>query len=695
MKNNSNTIPFLLCNDNENNNDITTIINNNSNDNTKKRKDMEFSQSMKRKRKKNSVSAKMINNNGLFSYLFFNKNENDNNKKTFPKLWNEDEFLKTLPVKLYPHQNEAIRWMNGIESSYKLQQEPKKDLSMIDIEKQDKNNKLLDHHYNYQQQSKHVGGILGDVMGLGKTIISLALIHYDNFCYENRNVNTIDNENECIISSSIFSQKPPYFNLVITTLSLLDHWYNEASERMKLQNVFIYHSSNRIEQFKKIMNDISLNNYSSCTFIIITTYNVIQKDFKDKEKSPLFQFVWHRILMDEAHESRNPKSKTFHAMKEFKTKSLWCITGTPIINYPGDLRILSLLCTPKSPLNYQKSLETMRWKKKYLLRRTKSMINIPPIEYIDKWVSMECIEEKTFYNDLEKFAINQHDNLISKKELNTQYYMILQLLLRLRQCCNHPLLYKGNHYTKALLGNSKHCENEIININNEENDEDIDDDDDENNIINKDYCEKLSNHKMEINSFLDNNTFQFQRNSSLFYSEKIKCLFNIMEEIYNEDPMIKTVIFSHFTTMLDILEAIFIEKGHLVVRYDGRRENKEIRKKNLQLFRNDPQYKILIASMKAGGVGMNLLPATRIIIFEPWWNQSVELQAADRIHRIGQNFPVKIYRILTKKTIEEEIIIHQQKKQKQQNIIFNTTTVQTIDIHDIETLFCRMKKRQL
>jgi SNF2 family DNA or RNA helicase len=103
------------------------------------------------------------------------------------------------------------------------------------------------------------------------------------------------------------------------------------------------------------------------------------------------------VLLDEAHIARNPKTSTFKALKGsnmhslahkigFKTKALFCITGTPIVNYPDDVRILSTLCTPSNPLTYGSVMQEILWKQQFLLRRTKEMLNIPSITHRDEWI---------------------------------------------------------------------------------------------------------------------------------------------------------------------------------------------------------------------------------------------------------------------------------------------------------------------
>ena len=86
------------------------------------------------------------------------------------------------------------------------------------------------------------------------------------------------------------------------------------------------------------------------------------------------------------------------------------------------------------------------------------------------------------------------------------------------------------------------------------------------------------------------------------------------------------------------------------------------RKDQVEKFNKDPELKIFLISIKAGGLGLNLTEADYVFILDPWWNPAVEAQAIDRTHRIGQTRPVFAYRLVAKNTIEERILELQQSK---------------------------------
>jgi superfamily II DNA/RNA helicase len=118
----------------------------------------------------------------------------------------------------------------------------------------------------------------------------------------------------------------------------------------------------------------------------------------------------------------------------------------------------------------------------------------------------------------------------------------------------------------------------------------------------------------------------------------------------------KILIFSQMTQLLNILERYFIFKGLKYLRLDGGTKSEE-RARQIELFsKNDEDYMIFILSTRAGGLGLNLQSADTVIIFDSDWNPQMDIQAQDRAHRIGQKHEVKVFRLISKNTIEEGIL---------------------------------------
>ena len=136
----------------------------------------------------------------------------------------------------------------------------------------------------------------------------------------------------------------------------------------------------------------------------------------------------------------------------------------------------------------------------------------------------------------------------------------------------------------------------------------------------------------------------------------------MLHELLHEhiDSGHKVLLFSQFTSILSVIEKYLKEQNISYEYLDGTTRNRQQRVDN---FNNDDNIKIFLLSLKAGGTGLNLTSADTVIIYDPWWNPAVELQAADRTHRIGQTRPVNSMKLLVRDSIEEKILRLQEKKQ--------------------------------
>ncbi|CAI6098109.1 unnamed protein product [Clonostachys chloroleuca] len=141
-------------------------------------------------------------------------------------------------------------------------------------------------------------------------------------------------------------------------------------------------------------------------------------------------------------------------------------------------------------------------------------------------------------------------------------------------------------------------------------------------------------------------------------SAKIRELIKILQ---NEAKEHKFIVFSQFTSMLDLVEPFLYNEGLVFTRYDGSMKNDQ-REESLSRLRKDAKTRILLCSLKCGSLGLNLTAATRVVIIEPFWNPFIEEQAIDRVHRLTQTVDVIVYKITAKDTIEERIVDLQEKK---------------------------------
>lgn len=145
-------------------------------------------------------------------------------------------------------------------------------------------------------------------------------------------------------------------------------------------------------------------------------------------------------------------------------------------------------------------------------------------------------------------------------------------------------------------------------------------------------------------------------------STKLEALLEELSKTRTEDRTLKTLIFSQFTTMLDIIARRLQLSGFKYVRIAGSM-TPVARDNTIKHFNNDPECTVFLISLKAGGVALNLVEASRVILCSPWWNPATELQAMDRAHRLGQHRPIQVTRLIIENSIESRILELQKKKE--------------------------------
>lgn len=144
-------------------------------------------------------------------------------------------------------------------------------------------------------------------------------------------------------------------------------------------------------------------------------------------------------------------------------------------------------------------------------------------------------------------------------------------------------------------------------------------------------------------------------------SAKVVSLIKHLRELRQENPTMKTVVFSQFTSFLSIIEPALTRANMRFLRLDGSTSQKA-RAALLNEFKDSKKFTVLLLSLKAGGVGLNLTSAKRVFMMDPWWSFAVEAQAIDRVHRMGQEDEVKVYRFIVKGSVEERMLKIQDRK---------------------------------
>jgi SNF2 family DNA or RNA helicase len=156
-----------------------------------------------------------------------------------------------------------------------------------------------------------------------------------------------------------------------------------------------------------------------------------------------------------------------------------------------------------------------------------------------------------------------------------------------------------------------------------------------------------------------------------------------LEQVLEEGH--KALVFSQFTSLLDIVRKR-LDADQTVYEYlDGQTRDRQAR---VERFQNDPDCKLFLISLKAGGVGLNLTAAGYVFLLDPWWNPAVEAQAIDRAHRIGQTKQVFAYRLIASDTVEEKVLELQKSKRDLASAIISAdnSLIRNLKKEDVEML---------
>lgn len=497
------------------------------------------------------------------------------------------------------------------------------------------------------------GGILADQMGLGKTveIIALLVSNPSDLARAPRIRYTKDRKLRCKAT------------LVVAPLTIVDQWKDEIERHTRPSlSVHVYQGSRRIRELEKLLE------YD----VVVTTYNTLSNEFRDMERkgrenmSPLFQLCFHRIVLDEAHNIKNPNSQQAKAVTYVAAERRWAVTGTPIQNHIDDLFSLFRFVRVEPHGDH-------KWWNKYvskpfekdetraqavstldvlirdlILRRTKSKtINGKKILDLPKkhvhLVKLKLSKgEEEFYLKFHRDSKEEFEGLIREDNAMKNYASILQLLLYLRQICCHPSLVLSSYMKKrdnATIRRSlgEFCQNQPPAVR------------DAVFPMMPKVLEAVDSGDIDLREYLR----QYWRGST-----KINALARYLNEIKHST---KSVIFSQWTSMLDLVQIAMDKNGIRCARLDGTMSRVQ-REEAVQTFKNDPNISACLVSLKVGGVGLNLVWATHVFLLDPWWNPAVEEQAIDRVHRIGQNKEVTVIRFIVKDSVEERILELQKRK---------------------------------
>ena len=569
-----------------------------------------------------------------------------------------------------------------------------------------------------QEDGEYSGGVLADEMGMGKTIQMIALFMND------------------------MSKRP---NLVVGPTVSLIQWKNEiemhTGGRLK---VLLFHGANRLSSPEEV------NKYD----VILTSYAVLESCYRKqnygfkrqnqlkREKSPLHNTQFYRVILDEAHNIKDRTSGTARAANQLKTYKRWCMTGTPLQNRIGEMysliRFMKLdpffkyFCTKcecsseewlfsdwrhcdicgHAPMvhtnffnhfmlkNIQKygiegdgllSFQNIRLMlDNIMLRRTKMEraddLGLPP-RVVEIRSDRFNEEEKDLYTSLYSDSKRRFNDYVAQGVVLNNYANIFTLITRMRQLADHPDIVLKKVGSNQIYDNvdgaiicqlcddegedaiESKCHHHFCRMCIQEYIESYDGDE---NKLECPVCHialsiDLQQPAIEVDeelvakSSIVNRIKQGSHGGDWKSSTKIEALVEELYKLRSDRHTIKSIVFSQFTSMLDLVYWRLRRAGFETVKLQGSMSPQQ-RDNTIRFFSENVNVEVFLVSLKAGGVALNLTEASQVFILDPWWNPSVEWQSMDRVHRIGQKRPIRITRFCVEDSIELKIIELQEKK---------------------------------
>lgn len=372
--------------------------------------------------------------------------------------------------------------------------------------------------------------------------------------------------------------------------------------------------------------------------ILLTTYETCAAELEKKPDKQgntlpdLFNVAYYRVILDEAQTVRNPKSKAFKAVTKLESKHRLALTGTPFVNKPEDVHSLLSFCGVQPladpaffklhisfPIQDRKraGLTRLRTALAYTaLRRTKDVANI---ELVKKTVQICHVdfpdgEHKKIHDAMFLSAQSAFEGSINGagKEYTengegvdaVSHQAMFEMLLRVRQACCHGNLVPKDRYERAAA-----IMNQLTN------------EDGSRKKLTAAEGNRLID-QLQIGDNDDTKPTAINTGKDIGHSPKMIAILNTIEEMANDE---KGIIFSEWTSFLDIVEIGLKEAGHEFTRLDGSM-SMESRIDAMESFSNCDNIRFILCSLKAAGTGINLTRANVVFMTSPWWNDAVEAQ---------------------------------------------------------------------
>lgn len=387
-------------------------------------------------------------------------------------------------------------------------------------------------------------------------------------------------------------------SLVVATTSLMVNWKNEAAQFTPDLKVLVLHGKDRAEHFDKI----------ATADIILTTYPLIVRD-----RDILLAHDYHLLVLDEAQFIKNPKAQAHQVARQLKARHRLSLTGTPLENHLGELWAQFDFLLPG------------------LLGRAQRFAKIfrTPIEKMGDEEMRQRLADR-----VKPFLLRRTKEQVLK-DLPPRTEIIRWVELEGSQRdIYESLRVVFDKKLREVLAQQGAGRSQIMIL---------------------DALLKLRQVCCDPR-LVKLPTTEAMVKKGAVPSAKLEALLEMLEELLDEGR--KVLLFSQFTSMLALIEEALKDRNLRYAKLTGQTADRETPIREFQ----EGQVPLFLISLKAGGTGLNLTAADTVIHYDPWWNPAVEEQATARAHRIGQDKPVFVYKLLTQGTVEEKILALQNRK---------------------------------
>lgn len=365
--------------------------------------------------------------------------------------------------------------------------------------------------------------------------------------------------------------------------------------------------------------------------VVISTYGLIQRD-----KVRFLNYHFYYLILDEAQSIKNSRTKTTQIIQQLKGQHRLCLTGTPLENHLGELWSLFHFLMPG------------------LLGDAKQFRRVfrAPIEKEGDTEKRELLVRR-----VSPFILRRTKNQVAR-ELPDKTEMTRMLeLTGAQRDLYEAIRMSMEKKVRQAIAEQGFAKSQIV----------------------------LLDALLRLRQVCCDPRLVSLPEASMAYgsSVKLNSLLELLDNLMEEGRHV--LVFSQFTSMLKLIEQALIARRYSYLKLTGQTQNRQAMVRDFQAGKAP----IFLISLKAGGTGLNLTRADTVIHYDPWWNPAVEDQATDRSHRIGQENPVFVYKLIGAGTVEEAILAMQEKKRQLFQGILSTQFTGNIHLTetDIEQFF--------